>query len=62
MNINKELTYSKLTSFDKVLSGMQVNYFFIILMFIVVLWVPVSIMTVLNNIKHLCKRYTKFHS
>lgn len=53
MNINKELTYSKLTSFDKVLSGMQVNYFFIILMFIVVLWVPVSIMTVLNNIKHL---------
>ncbi|MCQ2962448.1 MAG: hypothetical protein MJ235_08960 [archaeon] len=53
MNINKELTYSKLTSIDKVISGMQVNYFFIILMFFVVLWVPVSIMTVLTNIKHL---------
>ena len=53
VNINKKLDYSQLTSFNAILSGMQVNYFFIIVMFFVVLWAPCTIMTILIIIRRL---------
>lgn len=53
VDTNKELDYSKLKLLNNILSGMQVNYFFIALMFFIVLWTPVTIMVIFANIEQL---------